>query len=467
MDRPTWRSDATPDIPLDNPVIVLLAGMGFWQVAQGFAYLDRGWGHLGIETFLWTAWTALGFGLGAWGRWQLRETRRAAAVLTFIAAAFALVPGFLMFNLLRWAGFSLLLVTAARAADLRTQRDFYFCVGTTVAVSLLVATHAAADWTIWFYLLPAWIWLAMALAWEYTAGVRIGAWIKLALTLGFLLACSALAVVLFAWLPKPGIGPFGFLPPGVQVENPTKAQSPDGGPTDRASGGGEALTQRAGPGGQGGTAGASRSVLGRVLIGMRQSLGDPNLPMVQRTLITTLLRWSGLNVTRASGPPTSAELVEIEIVVINLSQLIRNGLRLLWLLAVVGAAAWTLWRLRWRFAVEAALTCAWLSAAWRPTLSLRCSAAGARWLLRRYGHRRQAGWSVREHIESAQALPGPAHAWLMGFVDAYGSHRFGDRPISPQRATELHQRVAAVAELLRVSLRGRERLRPSTQGRSP
>jgi hypothetical protein len=54
--------------------------------------------------------------------------------------------------------------TQIEAGERECRRSLSLAI--VVSVSLLVAVHWAADWTLWFYLGPAWLFVALALAWD-------------------------------------------------------------------------------------------------------------------------------------------------------------------------------------------------------------------------------------------------------------------------------------------------------------
>src|SRR5262249_32965709 len=145
---------------------------------------------------------------------------------------------------------TLMITLAARAVVMRTRRDFYLSQTVIFVVSLMVATHMAADWTVWFYLAPAWLLAALALAWEYAAGVAISRWAKGGLTLGFILLSFLLAMLLFLFGPRPPSLGFGFLPPGTDTPNLLKQEAGNQG-TGRGDGAANGLGRAGGPPGQG------------------------------------------------------------------------------------------------------------------------------------------------------------------------------------------------------------------------
>lgn len=147
----TTRTVAVPfdrEPPLNSRAVVALTGMSYFFVGLGFSYLDRRFSSFGLEGFLWLTWAVLGFGAGT-----LHAGKPAASgqtqwvVLGLLGFVFALFPGLAIYNLLRWASLTLMIVIGARAAILRTRRDFYLTLTVIFVVSFMVGTHGNADWT--------------------------------------------------------------------------------------------------------------------------------------------------------------------------------------------------------------------------------------------------------------------------------------------------------------------------------
>ena len=218
-------------------------------------------------------------------------------MLGAVGGLLAFFPGFIIFNLLRWACLLMMVIIGARAAVMRTKRDFYFTLISIFVVSLMVGTHDYADWTIWFYLGPAWVFAGLALAWEHAIGSPISRWTKAGMTLGFMVASVLLAALLFLFLPRPAVLGFGFLPPGT--DTPGMFSEPAGGggqgsggvqqdaaAENRGSGGGNAGGAGAnqGPGQMAGNGTAPPQPAGMtkrwrdMLEGMRGSLKDRFIP---------------------------------------------------------------------------------------------------------------------------------------------------------------------------------------------
>lgn len=433
---PGARAAADAQQRIAGPALHLLCGLCFLFVAMGFSYLDRAFGRFEVEVALWLAWAALGFGAGAFGLRRPGDSRpRLAWWLTVFAGLLVFVPGLLLYALPRWPAFAVLLMVPARAAAMQRRKDVYLCLVSIVAVSLLVATHSLADWTLWFYLAPAWVLAALVLAWDYAASVRLGPLTKVAMTLGFLVAAVATAVALWAVLPQPGVENFGFVPAeaGAGKRKPADAST-------KVSGEGAVVT--------GGASGPNDAALAR----LQKSLQDPNMPRLQRLLLESVVRvWGQLRPEDAGGVTTllaTWTAADVE-------------RALAWLLALLALllTGWLAYRSRWRIAIEAALALARVTARRRPGFALRCVQVGARMALHRAGHRIQPGQSVREHVRSAPGLPAPAMRWLRQATDAYCACRFGQVRATPGLVNDMRAAVVAALEVID----GRV---PATKGRA-
>lgn len=206
MSTPMPHPDLAAEQTLRSRVVVVLTGCSYLCVGLAFSYLDRRFGSFAMEATFWLLWALAGFGAGAFylGRpgnagsthWKVQGT------FGFVLALF---PGFFMFSMLRWVGLALMIIQGARAASLRTRRDFYLSLTLIFVVSLMVATHDNADWTVWFYLGPAWLFAALALAWDHAASAEIPRWAKAGMTLAFILLSFLLACVLFLFVPRPAV----------------------------------------------------------------------------------------------------------------------------------------------------------------------------------------------------------------------------------------------------------------------
>ena len=442
------RSDARADQPLPGTALQVLCGLAWLGVAWSFSFLDRARGGFAFFAVAWVVIGAVGFGLGVARRGRPEDARRAAKLLTLLAGLLIAFPGFFMFILVRWAAFALLMITAARAAALQTRRDLYYALAAIVAVSLLVLTHANAQWTIWFYLAPAWLCVAMALAWDYAAEVRLPAYVKAGFTSAFLAVCIVLGLGIATLLPLPPTEGFGMLEPGTN--NPGRVQlpaGPGGGSDGHASGDGA---------GQGsGRQGPSR--LGGAIARLREALSDRGLPAWQRSVVASLLAGAeALALVSGNGdaripvrPMTPQEQAEFRARAAAVQAFVEAVATLLWWLLLAAGVALVAWKVRWRLGIASALGGAWLLGRWAPGSAMRCSMLGLRWMLLRHRHPMAAGQSVLEHVESATFLPATAQGWLREAVRTYGGWRFGGLRASPAQAALVRQRVVVAEEVLR------------------
>jgi len=428
---------------LNSRAVVALTGLSYLFVGLGFSYLDRHYGFFEREGFLWLVWALLGFGAGTvYVMRPVTAGRTQWLVMGVLGAVVALFPGFLMFNLLRWTCLTLMIVMGARAVILRTRRDFYLTLTVIFVVSFMVGTHGNADWTLWFYLGPAWVFGGLALAWEHAAGVKLSRWVKVGMTLAFMAATLLLATVLFLFAPRPSVLGFGFLPPGT--DTPGRFSQPAG-PGDGTAARGQGGSGGSGQG-QGGMSGVQLGDTGSpwdaMLQDMRHALADRFIPDWQRGLMETVLDaaqslrdW--LNGSSSPQPES-----------IQLQPLIVNLLRLLAMVLAALLISYLLWRWRWRIGLALALSCSWLLARFYPLASMRLSARAMCWCLQAHGHPRQPGQSVREHWMATPGLAPLARRWLGDAADSYGEVRFGGVPATAQRALVLREAVQGVCDIV-------------------
>ncbi|MBT3068039.1 DUF4129 domain-containing protein [Rhodoferax sp. U11-2br] len=444
MSRPPTRGrvvlpEAEPR--LNSRTVVALTGLSYVFVGLGFSYLDRRYGYFALEGTLWLVWALLGFGAGTLNALRPPGAGRSLwLVMGGVGGVLALFPGFLMFNLLRWTGLTLMIVMGARAVLLRTRRDFYLTLMVIFVVSFLVGTHGNADWTLWFYLGPAWVLGGLALAWEHAAGVRLSRWVKGGMTLVFMVVALLLVIGLFFFAPRPTVLSFGFLPPGT--DTPGRFTQPAG-PGDGLSNLGQGGSGGQGPG-QGGVSGGALGETGSpwdaLLQDMRRALSDGFIPDWQRGLMQKLLD-AAQSLREGLNGSFTMQLEWVPLFSINLWQMLA------WLLAAL-LISWLLWRWRWRVGLVLTLGCAWLLAHLYPLASMWLSARALRWCLQAHGHPRQPGQSVREHWLTAPGLPPLARRWLGAAADNYGEVRFGGLPATPQRALALRETVQGVCDIL-------------------
>lgn len=425
---------------LNSRAVVALTGLSYLFVGLGFSYLDRRYGAFALEGTLWLVWALLGFGAGT--RHVMRPLavgQKQWRVMGVVGGVLALFPGFLMFNLLRWTCVTLMIVMGARAVILRTRRDFYLTLTVIFVVSFMVGTHGNADWTLWFYLGPAWVFGGLALAWEHAAGVKLSRWIKVGMTLAFMAVALVLAIGLFFFAPRPMVLGFGFLPPGTDTQGRfTQPAGPGNGLSALGQGGIGGQGQGQGDA-AGGTLGDTGSLWDALLQDMRGALADRFIPDWQRNLMQTLLDAAQSLRDWLSGSSPQPEPVEMFSI---------NWWRLLAMVLAAVLTAYLLWRRRWRICLVLALTCSWLLARFYPLASMRLSARALRWCLQAHGHPRQPGQSVREHWMDTPGLAPLARRWLGHAADNYGEVRFGGLPATPQRALALREAVQGVCDIL-------------------
>lgn len=450
--------------PLRSRGAIVFAGLSYLFTAFAFSYVERSYRAFGVACLVWLVWAVLGFGAGMLNqRGPEGSGRRQWQVLGLLGFVLALFPGFLLFSFTRWVCVVLLIVMGARAAQLRTRSDLYLTLTVVFAVCFLTATHYAADWSLWFYLGPAWLCGALTLAWLHAEGVDLSRWTKLSMTAGFVAVSFAVASLLFLFAPRPPVLGFGFLPggdtPGL-FDPPFGSQS-DSGADQRAGGQGRAGGNGAGGGGAS-RPGPSRPQPGtppsqwdRMLDSMRGAGRDPFAPQWQRGAINgaldaaqALRNWwkqgsagpgdtagaGGQGETSTQPPPPGGGA--------GISPL---GV-LLWLACVL--LAWLLWRQRHRWGVRLALAAAWALSRWFPRRSMQLSARAMTWCLRTHRHPPLRGQSVREHWSSAQGLAPLAHTWLSRALENYCAMRFGGMPATQERALRLRDDVLGATEVM-------------------
>jgi hypothetical protein len=443
LSAPLLHHTARSDEALTGPALPVLCGLAWLGTALGFSFLDRARGEFAPFALAWLLIGLLGFGLAVVFREQPQRVQRTARLLTVLACVLALVPGLLMFSLVRWGGFALLLVTAARAAAMHTHRDVYYALAAIVSVSLLVVVHGNADWTVWFYLAPAWLCVVLALAWDYAAQVRLAAPLKAALSLAFVAVCIAAGGVLAALLPLPPTPGFGVFDPPTANPQHTGRASPGG------SGGGATGTAAGS-----GTVTGGASSLAAVIGALRRGLADKGVPQWQRSVIGGMLA-AAEALERASGsgvvvlrPMTAQELQEAR----DRAAALRAALDAALLLLALLLSLLLLWLVRWRIVGAGAFAAAALLAPWAPGRSMRCSMVALHCLLHRRGYPRAPGQSLLEHVASARSLQPRLRQWLRHAVHTYGNWRFGAASPSPAQAREVRRAVLAADELLRMKV---------------
>lgn len=438
---------------------IVFAGLSYLFVAFAFSYLDRKFKGFGVESLLWLVWALVGFGAGAI---NLRRAEGAGAtqwmVLGLLGLVLALFPGVALYAFPRWVCLALLIIIGARAATMRTRRDFYLTLTVIFTVSFMVATHYNADWSLWFYLGPAWLFGAFALAWLHAEGVAIPRWTKFSMATGFVGLSFVLASVLFLFAPRPPVLGFGFLPPGADV--PGLFDEPAGdaggmtGQSGKQSGTASGSSHKPGQGGgaqgeatlrSGGLAQQWGDMLGR----MREAARDPTVPQWQRGAIQGMVGTAQSLLDRLTGSPAGGEgqggMVQSPSPRPTFTPPSLLDL-LLWLALAV--AAWLLVRYRYRLGLSAALGISWLLAKPFPAQSMRLSARAMTWCLRIRSHPPARGQSVREHWSSVPGIAPMARKWLRYALESYCATRFGGVPATRQRALHMRQAVQGTCDIL-------------------
>ena len=437
---------------LESRAVVVLTGLSYLFVALGFSYLDRQFRSFGVESLLWLVWALLGFGAGALHVNKPGSNGQTLwMVLGTTGFVLALFPGFALYAFARWICLVLMVTMGARAAMLATQRDFYLTLTVIFSVSFMVATHFRADWSLWFYLGPAWVFGGLALAWQHAAGTRLPRWTRLSMTLGFIGISFAVTALLFLFMPRPATLGFGFLPPGTDTPGMFSQPAGEGGKQPAQASGGVSGAQASGAGlGGSGTAlqGSWMRQWGSMLGGMRSTLTDPFIPQWQRGLIESLLDGAQSlldSLAGGSAEPSDGVVGEgtgsqsaYETYTITIHWLH-------WLLFLL--AAYFLWRRRYRIGLGFALGCAWLLAHRFPAQSMRLSAQAMGWCLHAHGHKKQAGQSVREHWGAAATAP-LARRWMGQALEIYGETRFGGVAASPQRARHMRTATQGACDII-------------------
>lgn len=448
----TAASPALADEPLlTSRAVVLLTACGYLCVCLSFSYLDRRHGYFSGESVFWLVWTGLGFGAALFylGRGS-RIAEKHWKIMGSLALVFMLLV-FFKFNLLRWASLSLLLVLSARAVVMRTRRDFYINLTVIFVVSLMVATYMTADWTVWFYLAPAWLFAGLALAWEHAAGASISRWAKGGLTVAFIGLSFTLAMLLFLFAPRPPTLGFGFLPPGTDTPNLNRQAAGGQGP-QRGDGGSQGQDRRAGA-----QAGSGGDAWQQMFDRMRRDLNDRHMPEWQRQTLQRLTGWGEIlaaaltgRLVTGSGMPSTGTLEEllreageycVEKIILPWWPFLLLLLLLLWLI-------FRLWPRRYGLGAAGLLYGAHLLARWQPMLSMQLSALALDWCLRQQGHGRVGGQSVREHLAGAASVPDLPRRWLGYAVDLYCETRFGSTAATRQRAANMHKAIHGASQIL-------------------
>lgn len=215
---PSTGRTADPPRPLHSPIPVLFAGLSYVMVGVGFSYLDRRFGSWAQECSLWLVWAGLGFGAGMANLGRSASGGRILwIVLGTLGVLWALLEGLAIYHLQRWTALTLMVVIGARAAVLKTRRDYALTLMSIFVVSFLVGTHRNADGWLLLFLGAAWALGGLSLAWDHAAESTLSGWSTLGMTLGFIAAACVVAALLFFFAPRPPVLGFGFLPPGTDT----------------------------------------------------------------------------------------------------------------------------------------------------------------------------------------------------------------------------------------------------------
>jgi hypothetical protein len=450
--KPLVVSSADDSSPVDSRALVVFTGMCYLFVGLGFSFLDRRFGSFGLESCLWLAWAVLGFGAGTVNVGRSTGAGQTQwVILGLIGALLALFPGFALYNLLRWVSLLLMVIIGARAAVLKTRRDVYFTLTGIFVVSFMVGTHGNADWTLWFYLGPAWAFGGLALAWDHAAGASLSRLTKMLMTTGFIAVALLLSIALFFFAPRPPILGFGFLPPGTDTQG--MFQQPPGGNDQKGRG-----SKNGGSGtgvgtGQGSAGAPQQDGLGQqwdaMLRGMRKSVSDITIPQWQRGIMGNALDWAqvlqGLLASKTFKP--SGEFVEVEMQ--RQAEQKRVSWRVNWLLMLIPLlVGYLLWHRRYQFGLSLLLGCSQLLVRWSPSHSMRLSALAVKWCLHMRGHKRHPGQSVREHLVTATGVAPLAKRWLGYAVESYCVMRFGGVPATTQHAINMRKAVLGACDIM-------------------
>lgn len=383
----TLRQALRPSVsvPTSRTVIVLTA-LSYLCVALGFVYLGRRSGNFAQEAAFCLAWTLVGFGPGIFfiNRATHRGQTHAKWLLVMVAALLAVVPEYAAYTMLRWVGLCLMLVVGACAAEMRTRAHFNFAATCITVVSAIVGINRWADWTVWLYLGPGWLFMILALTWDHAASTDISRASKAGLSLVFVGIALLAYTVMHAWAPSPDARWLRILVSGSNVSTPDRITSTQG----SAESADHAPIQEQG------------------LLNLAQS--NPLKDMVNEVAGT----YEGWNWLQRLMP------------------------------VLLGLALYGAWKRRLRWARNWALRSAWLLAQHRPLWSMHCSVHALEWHLQHLGHRCEMAYSLREHLAVAKPLPPGTRHWFDLALALYGASRFGTAVPTAQRALRLRRTVA-------------------------
>ncbi len=460
--------------PLNSRAVVVLTALAYFFVGLSFSYLDRQFLSFGFESLIWGGWTLLGFGAAALHMGKPAPAgRKQWVLLGSLGLLFAVFPGFAIYNMLRLTALTLMIVIGARAAILRTRRDFHLTLTVIFVVSFLAGTHGRADWTLWFYLGPAWVFGGLALAWDHAHGAGLSRATKAAMTMGFIGTALVLAMLIFFLAPRPPVLGFGFLPPGTEsagmFQNAAGGGGEKGGRNpDRSNGasGSGSGSGRSGDTGDAPSAGWAQR-WNDMLASMRRAAADRNIPQWQRNAMGQLLNGTqtmldsiaGLSV--GQGDITGGD----QVLLVRYNRVTyKVNWPLLLALLLLGCF---LWLRRYRIGMATILGLSWLLARLAPERSMRLSAQAMHWCLRMRGQQRQPGQSVREYWSSIPGIDPLARRWMDRAMETYCEMRFGLQPAVTRSALNMHEAVQGTCDILMTKAAAQRSMKPdpSTQAR--
>lgn len=420
--RPSRMQVASdPPSALAAPVLWFTA-LCYLATGLGFSYVHRYAATFGFEALLWLGWTCLGFGCRLW--WQYRPPRPGRPQkqwrwLASLGLFLGVMPGFLMFSPPRWAALMLMIGIGARAVMLYSRRDLITTLVACLAVSFLVATHAGANWTLWTYLGPAWLFATLALSWDHNAAFGLRGKPLMGLTAGFVTVCWLVALLLQATVPLPN--PVG----GKLAPEPALL---DTRPPPSGAGSGGSITSIQAHGDRGAPAPDEPWTQ------RRQLLKDPHMPQWQAAALGRLL-----DVGETLESSTAAAMASM-----------TSWLRLAPWWWVLGALAlWWLWRRRWRVASMASLTLARICTQYWPTQAVGAAAWALDFGLRDRGHPLMASCPRLTRWPAVPAVPLVVSEWLVRAAHVHSRSRFGRKPASSDDARTLTELVWGTLQVLR------------------
>jgi hypothetical protein len=344
---------------------------------------------------------------------------------------------------------------AARAPIMHMRRDLYLCLTVCFAVSFMVATHHAANWTLWIYLGPAWVFAGLALTWDYASSKAIGHVTRLGINLGFVAVSTLIAALLFVFVPRPPVLGFGFIPPAADAPGllgqpsagtPGKGKGQSTGP---GSGTGSGSGPSSGNADDSGTGSGWQEQWQGMLERMRPALKDPKMPHWQGLLLGQLLDWGQALSPRPDERP-GVDATGLAVKPMEMPQHDRMAWLWLILLTLLALAlAWLAHRYRYWLGVEMMHFGAWSLATRHPLLSMRMSARAMKWCLVDAGHAGKPGQSLREYLVSAPVMPQLSQRWFTYALELYCETRFGMAPATPKRAHNMRLAVSAATQLVK------------------